>query len=167
VDLLDEEVFAVIIAIMIIGSIFAAAQQFNRETEHFNAIGLLNEKCKIGDYPDFVLIGENITLCIYIFNYMGEPEAYKIIYRFGNVSTLPTNTTPSKAPALWSRVIVLNNNESILLKTSFPIPNNPKLVGKNATLIFELWMYDTKNNRWVYTGRWVHLHVKVKGVPLP
>jgi len=166
VDLLDEEVFAVLLAVVVVASVFTAAQEF-RSIERFNAIGLLNEECKIGDYPGFVLRGENITLCIYVYNYMGEPEVFKVVYRFGNPDTLPTNTTPSTAPELWERIIVLDHEQEALLKTGFPVPNDPGLVGRNATLIFELWMYDTGSGEWVYTGKWVHLHVRVEEVPLP
>jgi len=163
VNLLDEEVFAVILAVIVVGCVFAAAQEFKR-VEPFSAIGLLNEECKIGDYPSFVLIGENLTLCIYIYNHMGSPEAFKVVYRFGNQSTLPSTTTPSNATELWSRVVILDHGMEKLVKTSAPIPYRPELVGRNATLIFELWMYNPDENAWVYTGRWVHLHVRVEGV---
>jgi len=163
-NLLDEEVFAVLLAIIVIGSVFTVAQEFKR-IEPFSAIGLLNEECKIGYYPDFVLIGENLTLCIYVYNHMGKPEAFKIIYRFGNLSTLPTNTTPSTAQELWSRIVVLNHGEEKLIRISIPIPYIPDLIGRNATLIFELWIY-RPGEGWVYTGRWVHLHVRVEGVPI-
>jgi len=165
VDLIDEEVFAVLLAVIVIGSVFAAAQEFKR-IEPFNAIGLLNEDCKIGDYPSFVLIGENLTLCIYIYNHMGKPEAFKVVHRFGDPSTLPTNTTPSAAQELWSRIVVLDHGREALIRVSVPIPYRPDLVGRNATLIFELWIY-RPGEGWIYTGRWVHLHVRVEGVPAP
>lgn len=166
VDLLDDEVFAVLTALIVVASVFTAAQEFQR-IEPFNAVGLLNEDCKIGDYPTFVLIGEKLPLCLYVFNNMGRPEAYMIVYRFGSKDTLPTNTTSSTAPALWNYTVVLNHGEEALLRASIPIPANPALIGGNATLIFELWIYDTGGGKWVYTGRWVHLHVRVEGVPLP
>ncbi|MCE4600954.1 MAG: DUF1616 domain-containing protein [Desulfurococcales archaeon] len=165
-DLLDDEVFAVIMALIIVGSVFAAAAQFHR-SEPFDAIGLLNSDCKIGDYPDFVLTGENITLCLYLFNHMGEPEAYMVEYKFGTPDTLPTNKTPSAAPVLERYYFVLDDNESLTVRETLPIPDNPTLIGENATLIFELWRYDPAGHEWVYTGKWVHLHVRVEGVPLP
>ena len=165
-NLLDEEVFAVIMAIVVVGSVFAAAMQFPR-SEPFDAIGLLNSECKIGDYPDFVLTGENITLCLYVFNYMGEPEAYMIEYKFGTPDTLPTNKTPSTAPVLERLYLVLGHNESTTLREDLPIPDDPTLIGTNATLIFELWRYNSTSHQWTYTGKWVHLHVRVEGVPLP
>jgi len=165
VNLLDDEVFAVILAVVVVASVFAAAQEFRR-TEPFNAIGLLNENCQIGEYPSFALTGENLTLCIYVSNQMGIPEAFKVVYRFGNIDALPTNTTPSTAPELWSRIIVLDSGQDSLLKYAFPIPNSPELIGTNATLIFELWMYNATSGLWEYTGRWVDLNLRVVGVPL-
>lgn len=163
-DPLDDEVFAVLVAIVVVASVFAVAQEF-RHIELFNAIGLLNIEGKIGDYPSFVLIGENLSLIVYVFNYMGRPEAFKVIYRFGSMDMLPTNSTPSHAPELWSRIVVLNHGKEALINASIPIPMDPNLIGGRATLIFELWIYDTNNNEWTYTGRWVHLHVDVVGVP--
>ncbi|MEL9908078.1 MAG: hypothetical protein QXP97_00765 [Desulfurococcus sp.] len=164
-NLLNDEVFAVILALIIVASVFTVAQEF-RGIEPFNAIGLLNQECKIGYYPDFVLIGENLTLCIYIYNYMGSPEAYMVVYKFGTPDTLPTNTTPSPEPALWNYTVVLNHGEEALLKIGAPIPYRPDMIGDNASLIFELWMYNTAKGEWEYTGRWVHLHVVVREVPL-
>ncbi len=165
-DLLDEEVFAVIMAIVVVGSVFGAAVQFPRH-EPFDAIGLLNSQCKIGDYPDFVITGENITFCIFVFNYMGKPEAYMIEYKFASPSQLPTNTTPSPADVLDRYYLVLNHDENMTFKVLIHIPDNPDLVGKNATLVFELWRYDTQKGNWTYTGKWVHLHVRVEGAPIP
>ena len=165
-DLLDEEVFAVLTAIIVVASVFSAAMIVRPSNpEPFSAIGLLDQNCKIGDYPDFVLIGENLTLCIYISNHMGKPMAFMVKYKFGTPQTLPTNTTPSPAPTQREYIVVLDNNESTLFKREIPVPYNPQLVGQNATIIFELWQYNTTSNQWNYTGKWVHLHVKVRAPP--
>lgn len=167
-DLLDEEVFAVITAIIVVASVFSAAMIVRpNNPEPFSAIGLLDQNCKIGDYPDFVLVGENITLCLYVSNHMGKPEAFMIVYKFGTPETLPTNSTPSPMQPLRRYYTIIDDNEDTLLKEQIPIPYKPEMIGKNATLIFELWQYDTAKNQWVYTGKWVHLHVRVEGVPLP
>jgi len=61
-------------AIIVVGSVFSVAQLLRPSvTEPFTAIGLLNENCEIGDYPSKVFRGENITLCIFLYNYMGYP----------------------------------------------------------------------------------------------
>ncbi len=167
-DLLDDEVFAVLTAIIVVASVFSAALLVKpSHTEPFSAIGLLDQNCKIGDYPDFVLIGENITLCIYISNHEGRPEAYMVKYKFTTPEDLPTNTTPSKAESMIDRMVILDDGRDTTIKQKVHIPYDPEMIGNNATLVFELWKYDTGTQKWVYTGRWVHLHVKVLGVPKP
>jgi len=146
--------------------VFAAAQEFRR-SESFSAIGLLNEDCVIGRYPSFVLEGENVTLCVYVYNHMNEPEAFRVVYRLGNQSSLPTNQTPSPAPELRSIAVVLDHGQEALLREAFPVPKGLAAPGGNATMIFELWAYDPRSGEWVYTGRWVHLHVRVEEAPLP
>ena len=165
-DLLDDEVFAVLTAIIVVASVFTAALIVKpSHTEPFSAIGLLDQNCKIGDYPDFVLIGENITLCTYISNHEGSPQAYMVKYKFTTPQDIPTNTTPSGARALLRRIVVLDDKQDTTFKVEIPIPYNPGMIGRNATLVFELWKFDTVKDEWVYTGKWVHLHVKVLGVP--
>ena len=166
-DLLDEEVFGVITALIVIGSVFSAALVLRPSNpEPFTAIGLLNENCKIGDYPDFVLTGENRTLCIFISNHMREPEAFMVIYKFGTpADKLPTNTTPSPVKPVQTFYAILNSGQETIMKTQIHIPARPDLIGRNATLIFELWQYSTQENKWIYTGKWVHLHVRVEGIP--
>ena len=50
---LDEEVLAVIVAIVIVASVFAVAQLINsgRVAEPFSELGILGPEMKIGDYP--------------------------------------------------------------------------------------------------------------------
>ena len=165
-NLLDDEVFAVITAVIVVASVLAAASMLVRQ-EGFSAIGLLNKNCRIGDYPGFALVGENLSLCIYIANHEGRTEAYTVVYRFASPSQLPTNQTPSPAPQVWNYTVVLADGQETLLHVKAKIPENPLLVGQKATLIFELWAYDTERGRWVYTGKWAHLHVRVEEAPLP
>lgn len=162
--ILDEEVFAVILAIIVVASVLAAAQLLRPNvTEPFIAIGLLNEHCKIGEYPQYVAEGSNVTLCIYLYNYLGKPVYYEVVYKIGTSKTLPTNTIPSPEKPIMEWKGVLMQNESITFLVKVPVyAPNPR--ARNATLIFELWIFDTKSMKWIYTGRWVHLHVKlVKG----
>ena len=167
-NILDDEVFAVLLAIVVVGSVFAMAQIVRPEiVEPFTAIGLLNEECRIGDYPKEVLEGQNLTLCIFLYNHMGYPLLMQVRYKIGTNETLPTNTTPSPRPVIKEYEVLLNNNENTTTLVQVPITVSQEYVGKRVALIFELWVYDTSKHQWVYTGEWNHLYVKVLEAPIP
>lgn len=105
-------------------------------------------------------MGSNITLCIFVSNYLGKPVMYEVIYRVGTNRTLPTNTTPSPEPeiAKWLGILDHEQNKTFLVKVPIMYPREGRV--SRIALIFELWIYDVKNDKWVYTGRWVHLYLK-------
>ncbi|MCC6041862.1 MAG: DUF1616 domain-containing protein [Desulfurococcaceae archaeon] len=159
--ILDEEVFAVIVALSIIASAVGIATIWRPEGEGFTAIGLLDESCRIGLYPKRVLPGGNLTLCISVFNYMGRPIAYMVTYKIAlNSSQLPTNTTPSSTDPLatWVGALSDRSNRTFLVGVSVP---TTAVVGSRVALVFELWILESRSGTWVYSGRWVHLWVQV------
>ena len=159
--ILDEEVFAVILAITIVASTVAIAFTLRPETvEPFTALGLLNEECKIGDYPRTVVNGSTIDLCIFVANYMGKPVYYEVLYKIGTSENLPSNTTPSPAEPVDKWIGVLNNKQNTTFKVKIPVYTST-LNTSEVALIFELWLYDTSTSSWVYSGRWNHLYVNV------
>ncbi|WP_236698214.1 DUF1616 domain-containing protein [Pyrodictium occultum] len=160
--IMDEEVFAVIMAVIVVASVFTAAMILRpRSIEPFTALGLLNEECKIGYYPAEAYPGENLTLCIFVDNHMGEPIYYKVVYKVGNGSTLPSNTTPSPEPPLMEWRGVLGDGGNTTFRVVVPVEPPRGLMGQRAALIFELWVYDPGKGGWVYTGRWNHLYLKL------
>ncbi len=167
-DVLDEEVFAVIIALTIVGSALGIAQLLRPEvTEPFVAIGILSSDCRIGDYPKEVFEGEDVRLCIYLYNHLGHPQLMMVKYKLGSRDTLPTNTSGSPEETIKTFIFILNHGSNITKPISVPIPTGEGLVGKDVALIFELWLYDEGLGDWVYSGRWVHLYVKVREGPIP
>jgi len=184
VNILDEEVFAVILAVVVVGSVFAAAYTMRLQLyavyegssirgiravesigEPFTAIGLLNEECKIGSYPAIVFLGENLALCIYVANYLGYPALLRVEYKLAyNTSQLPTNTSPSLLTALKNFTFLLPDRGEAVRPVKIPIEADPAYIGRNVTLVFELWQYDPEKG-WIYTGRWVHLHVRLEAIP--
>jgi uncharacterized membrane protein len=160
----DEEVFAVLLALAVVGSVFSIAVMFRPSvTEPFTALGLLDENCMIGHYPKTIVAGENVTLCIYVFNYNGTPIHYKVVFKLGDRNTIPTNTTPLNMTPIESWEGVLSHNES----TTFKVRVNINSTGINRALIFELWLQNPITGEWFYSGRWVHLYVNVTEAPLP
>lgn len=165
-NVINDEVFAVILAVVIIGSAISVATLLRPEvTEPFVAIGLLDKDCKISsNYPELVVAGSEIDLCLYLFNYKGYPLLAQIRYKIGTSNEIPTNTTPANLKTLKNFTKLLNHNEEVLIRAKLPVIVDKSLIGGNATLIFELWVYDLRNGVWVYSGQWTHLHVKVVGV---
>ncbi|MEL9998400.1 MAG: hypothetical protein QXH99_07915, partial [Sulfolobales archaeon] len=109
-DVLDEEVFAVIIALAIVGSALGIAQLLRPEvTEPFVAIGLLSSGCRIGDYPKEVFEGEDARLCIYLYNHLGHPQLMMVKYKLGSRDTLPTNTSGSPGETIKTFIFILNH----------------------------------------------------------
>lgn len=160
--LMDKEVQAVIVALVVVGSVFSAALLLRSNAgEPFDAIGLLNEDCVIGDYPGQATIGYNITLCLFLDNHMGRAEYYKVVYRIGTNETLPSNTTSSPEPAVMEWRKVLANNENTTFKITVPFNPPREYWGRyRVALIFELWRYNQDTGIWEYSGRWVHLYVQ-------
>ena len=163
-DLLDEEVFAVFIAVVVVGSVFSAAQLLRpANPEPFSAIGLLNQDCVIGDYPSEVYSGDNVTLCLFVDNHLGYTALFRVVYKMGSNATLPTNETPSSAPVSAEWDFLLDSGENATSRVTVPVMVDlGDNVSRHAALIFELWYLDPSSAEWVYTGRWVHLYVLVK-----
>jgi len=160
--ILDDEVFAVIMAIVVVASIFAFAMVISPSTsEPFTAIGLLNSECKIGEYPVRAVLGDNVTLCIFVDNHMGRPIYYRVVYKIGSSSQLPTNTSPSPSPEVLEWRGVLDNGINTTFKVVVPVWYGGGEATNRSTMIFELWVYNTDRSSWEYTGRWVHLHIEL------
>ncbi len=161
--LLDDEVFAVLTAIVIIASVLGIAFIIRDEIpgEPFTAIGLLNEDCRIGDYPKYAYPNQTLNLCLYIYNHMGKPVYWKVVFKLGDNTSLPTVNTTSPKPAILEWRGVLDHGFNITRKVKVTIPSTPLNITR-ATLIFELYTYNTLEGKWEYTGRWVHLHINIK-----
>lgn len=157
--LLDEEVFAVILAVSVIASVVGLVYLLKPvETEPFIALGLLGKDCLIGGYPKTVINNTRVELCLFIGNYLGGPVYYQVRYKIASTpDQLPSNTTPSPLPTLsyWSGV--LENNANTTFRVEVPVYTTSD--SNTTALVFELWTRSKEG--WVYTGRWVHLYVNV------
>lgn len=159
--LLDQEVFAVIVAISIVASAIGIAMILRPDTpEPFSTIALLNENCKLGDLPKTTTVNTSLRLCIFISNYMGKPVFYKVIYRIGDRTNIPSRESPSTAPVYNEWLIVLNNKANATIPVDVMVIADPPLP-RNVSLIFELWRFDVSASTWIYTGLWVHHFITV------
>ena len=153
-----EEVYAVVLAILIVVGVFAVANWLmaGRVVEPFSALGVLGPKMKIGDYPREVIVGEPFLLHIYVHNYMGKPMYYFICIKLGNKST-PIDPSPLKPFKVIERI--LDHNETWV----FPVKLSINETGINHRLIFELWVYNDTTKNVTYHGIWCQLWINVTG----
>ncbi len=185
-DLLDREVFAVLMALVIVISIIGIAYilraniyikysikngkvvfnsiRVNDENPSFLSIGLLNSHCKMGPYDKVFFVGEKLNYCFLIYNGYTDPQLLQIRYKVSE-SRIPTREQPLNTSTLGKYVIVLNGLDEAIVKPRFILNVSRNYVGSNITLIFELWRYNPGIHEWVYTGEWVHIHVRVAEAP--
>ena len=156
--LTDPEVFAVVLALIIVIGVFAIAQVYisGRVVEPFSEIGLLGPKMKIGDYPTKVTVGEKFKLYIYLGNHMGYPMWYVVFLKIGNMTTFVNETIPADVEPVWCYEVLLNHNSNITI----PITVSLNKTGTNVRLIFELWTIN-EYGELTYHNRWVHLWINV------
>ncbi|MEM1986571.1 MAG: DUF1616 domain-containing protein [Nitrososphaeria archaeon] len=92
----DEEVLAVLAAIIIVASVFAVVQAINagRVVEPFSELGLLGPYQKIGDYPREVVAGSQFLLHSYVGNHEGKTMFYRVLVKVGNRTSVINETMP-------------------------------------------------------------------------
>lgn len=161
--MIDDEVKAVILAVIIVGGVFAISQAAlsGRVIEPFSELGLLGPKMKIGDYPKIVLTNETINLYLYIGNHEGRVMYYIIYAKLGNRSTIINENVSAAAPILAAYEAILPHGANTTIPVSLRI-TEPRT---NARLIFEMWIYDREIGQFKYHGRWTQLWLNVTAPP--
>ena len=154
--LISGEVWAVILAIVLVGVVFAISQAVwaKRVIEPFSELGVLGPHMKIGDYPSEVVAGDTLKLYIYVGNHMGKPMLYTVLIKLCNKTT-PVDPAPVE-PMMSFTHALLNNGTWI-----FPISVTLTDVGLNWRLVFELWAYNPDTDRVEYLGLscWLWINV--------
>ena len=101
---IDDEVLAVLTAIVTVACALGIALSLPRSPEPFTAIGLLNEQGKIGDYPRVLVAGEPVRLQVFVMNHLGKAAMLKVEAKIGARGRIPSNSTPLDAlPARYLR----------------------------------------------------------------
>ena len=153
--MIDDEVKAVVLAIIVVVGVFAASQTIyaGRVVEPFSELGLLGPNKKIGDYPKEVVVGLPYRLYIYVGNHEGEVKYYRVLIKLGDAETFINETTPADAPIIHSFDQVLMHNQTVIRPYDMVINST----GTNLRLLVELWSFDPERDEFVYTGRWNQL----------
>jgi len=160
---LDEEVLAVLTAIIIVMTAFAIIQTIysGRIVEPFSALGLLNENSKIGDYPNQVIAGVPFKLNVFIQNEEGKTMYYKILVKTGNKTSIINSTIPLNAEPILEIRTVLPNNASQIIPVNITLYQQ----ATNLRLVFEMWILNETTQTFTYYGRWNQLWLNVTMPP--
>ena len=157
--MIDDEVKAIILAIVIVTGTLSIAQvaAYRRVSEHFSAMGLLGPGMKIGDYPRTVLVNQTISLYLFLDNHEGRTVYYIIYAKLGDRQTMISENRSAEAPILYTYEVILTHgmNTTIPLSLKFSKPMS------NARLIFEMWVYDPETRMPRYHGRWNQLWLNI------
>ncbi|MCP8306169.1 MAG: DUF1616 domain-containing protein, partial [archaeon] len=94
--MIDEEVSAVVLAVIVVIGIFSVSQAFlaGGVVEPFSELAVLGPNQKIGDYPKNLTAGENFTLYLYVGNHEGKVMYYRVYVKLGDRSSIINETTP-------------------------------------------------------------------------
>ncbi len=157
--IIDEEVWAVVLAITVVIAVFAASQILlaGRVVEPFSELGLLGENMKIGDYPTDLVVGDEAFFYVYVGNHMGRPMYYKVLVKIGDVETA---IDPAPVPPIYTFEKILMHNDTWIFPVSIPM-NEPAV---NLRLIVELWIYNQSIGDFQYHKRWTQLWINVTSI---
>jgi uncharacterized membrane protein len=161
--LIDEEVTAVVVALVLVAGVMGASQLLasERVAEPFSEFGLLGPEMKIGGYPKTVLVNETLRLYLYLGNHEGRVMYYRVLAKLGDESTKVDEAKPAEAEILAEYEAILPHGQN----TTIPISLSIKRPMNNARLIFEMWILDGEEFR--YHGRWLQLWINVTAPRLP
>jgi uncharacterized membrane protein len=157
--LIDDEV-KVVMLIMLFTSATIAIYPIlveYRAVEPFSELGVLGPYGKLGDYPRELVVGQEISLFLYVGNHEGRSEYYQVVAKLGDKITNVSDTSPLDRPSVKSWDTILENESN----TTIPINISISEAGLNRRLIFELWKYDSSSHTFIYYQRWSQLWLNV------
>jgi len=162
--ILNEEVLAVLAAIVLASSVFAGVQLFNagRVVEPFSELGLLGPGGKIGDYPKKVVAGSPFTLNVYVGNQEGKTAYYKVLVKLGDNSSIINETTPLSAEPVMEIRAVLSHNSSQIIPVNITLYEP----ATRLRLVLEMWVFNETVKAFTFHGRWNQLWLNVTAPPL-
>jgi uncharacterized membrane protein len=157
--LIDDEVKAVVMAIVIVAGALSIAQTVmsGRVSEPFSALGLLGPSMKIGEYPKTVLVNQTVRLYLFIDNHEGRTMYYIIYAKLGDKLTEISENKSADAPILYTYEVILPHG----MNTTVPVSLKFSKPTTNAKLIFEMWIYDPETRMPRYHGRWNQLWLNI------
>jgi uncharacterized membrane protein len=119
-------------------------------------IYLLDSQKKASDYPEFLVIGQNNTLRVWVYveNHMGERQDFRVLLKLFNDSILPSYPINVEPNATYSGTLEDG-------KTWETMTNVTMNEAGNYTAAFELWVYDKTTGTFQFSNEYVVLPVQV------
>jgi uncharacterized membrane protein len=155
---MDKEVKIAAYAFVTGLAVFALLQPvfFTSETG-YSEIAVLGPDKNLSGYQSLLHVSEPFKLYGYIENHEGFAVYYDYVVKLGNQSTTVSDTTPSDAQIISQNYQVVLNDQNYTFEMILTLNKT----GLNQRLIFELWMFSTKEMQFVYSGLWAELWVNV------
>ena len=163
--ILDEEVLAVLTAIIIVTAVVGGVQVLNagRVVEPFSELGLLGPSGKIGGYPREVVAGIPFQLNVYVGNHEGKTMYYRVMVKVGGKSSIINASMPLQSKPVMDIRVILSHNSSTIIPVNVTL-YDPAI---NVRLVFEMWIYNETAGAFNYYGRWNQLWMNVTRPPTP
>ena len=157
--IIDDEVKAVSLAVIVVVGVFTASQALlgGRVVEPFSELAVLGSNMKIGDYPGEILTGEAFKLYLYVGNHEGKTMYYSVLVKLGDSSTPVNETRPMQVPIMAKFERVLLNGENWTRPLTLSIDEE----GVGQRVVLELWTYDGSVNDVNYSGQWNQIWINV------
>ena len=155
----DDELKIVALALIGVMGVVAVYPTLasRRIVEPFSELGVLGPLGKLGDYPSQVAVGERFNLFLFVSNYEGKAEYYRVEAKLGDKSSVVNETTRLSVDPFAAWDFVLMNGEN----STLPITLSLGEQGLDRRLVFELHRFDTDTEAFVYHQRWVQLWMNV------
>ncbi|MDG6988678.1 MAG: DUF1616 domain-containing protein [Nitrososphaerota archaeon] len=155
---MDRETAILALAVVTILAVFAAIYPvIPSNSERFSELGVLGPTQQIGGYPSTEPAGQSFLLYVYVGNHEAAPSYYQVEVKAGNLSTAVSNSTAAAAPVILTRSLALADNSSSVFPVTVAMPT----AGLNQRLIFELWMFNSTDAQFYYTGLWNQIFINV------
>ncbi|MEM3985561.1 MAG: DUF1616 domain-containing protein [Candidatus Methanomethylicia archaeon] len=160
----DDEVLAVVLAVVVVGFVFGFSQFIlsGRVVEPFSALGLLGPNMRIGDYPREVVVGVPFKLYLYVHNFEGRSVYYRILVKLGDRNSTISSVKPLDSNPIMEFRRVLTHNQTWIYPVNITLYDS----GVNRRLVFEMWIYNETSKGFSYYGRWNQLWINVTASPL-
>ena len=157
--MLDERItYAVIAIILAVGGLTAVPPIIpERVVEPFSELGVLGPKMKLGDYPSEISVGESFDLFLYVGNHEGRVVYYRTLIKVGGLETNVSDAEPFDAGVIYSVDLVLLDERNMTVPLTLSLSES----GVNRRVVFELYQYDSDENRFVYSSEWLQMWLNV------
>ena len=159
--IIDDEVKAVLLVVILVGGVFTVSQAFGGGlvVEPFSELAVLGPNQKLVDYPRTVVTGQSFHLFVYVGNHEGRIMFYRVLVKLdlGGQTSNSSDTPPLDITPLASCEQVIQHGGNYTTPISLTLTE----AGLNQRLVFELWAFNEDTNQFQYHSRYCQLWLNV------